>query len=222
MIHSDRGTHFTANPFYEVCKVLGISHSYSPAYHPESNGMVERLHGTLKSILKKLCDSKQDQWEINLPSALFAMRTSKNRTTGLSLFVLIFGRHPNTPLEAIFGLPLPERKQYTSEQEYADAISSKVLTSFNFARNNMGRAITRMRRNYCKKAPPFIKGDNYWTGPWTLDKQIKDVVVKILPDVTWVCKQPEIVTIDRLKKFFPSKNADCRQDAEADLSMPGI
>ena len=34
MIHSDRGTHFTGNIFYEVCKKLGISHSYSPAYHP--------------------------------------------------------------------------------------------------------------------------------------------------------------------------------------------
>ena len=96
MIHSNRGTHFTANIFYVVCKKLSISHSYSPAYHPESNGIIERQHGTLKSMLKKLCNGKQEQWEINLPSVLFAMRTSKNRTTGLLPFLLIFGRNPNT------------------------------------------------------------------------------------------------------------------------------
>ena len=146
MIHSDRGTHFTANIFYKVCKKLGISHLYSPAYHPESNGIIERQHGTLMSMLKKLCDGKQEQWKINLLSALFAMRTSKNRTTGLSPFVLIFGRDPNTPLEAMFGLPPPERKEYTSEQAYTNAVSSRVLMSFQYARRNMRMAITRMRQ----------------------------------------------------------------------------
>ena len=30
-----------------------------------------------------------------------------------------------------------------------------------------------------------------------------------------------MVTVDRLKKFFPSENADCRPDKSVDLSMPG-
>ena len=88
-------------------------------------------------------------------------------------------------------------------------------------------AVTRMRQGYCKKAPPFIKGDqiylftptkphrvrskfhNYWTGPWTLDKQINYVIVKIQPEAAWVRKKPKIITVDRLKKFFPSENTDC-------------
>ena len=50
---SDRGTNFTAMLIKEVIKCLGIDHIQASPYHPETNGMLERWHGTLKAMLRK-------------------------------------------------------------------------------------------------------------------------------------------------------------------------
>ena len=54
-------------------KQLGINHVTSTPYHPESQGVVERFHQTMKSILRKLCGGQDNLWDEKLPFALFAI-----------------------------------------------------------------------------------------------------------------------------------------------------
>ncbi len=49
---SDRGAQFTAGVWSALCLKLGISHQMTTAYHPQSNGMVERAHRQLKDALR--------------------------------------------------------------------------------------------------------------------------------------------------------------------------
>jgi hypothetical protein len=51
-ITSDRGLQFTSNLWFNLCEMLHISHRQTTAYHPESNGAVERLHRRLKDALR--------------------------------------------------------------------------------------------------------------------------------------------------------------------------
>ncbi|XP_066965398.1 uncharacterized protein [Macrobrachium rosenbergii] len=51
-IQSDRGTNFTSKYFQDRCAELAIQHITSVPYHPESQGVVERFHQTLKSIIE--------------------------------------------------------------------------------------------------------------------------------------------------------------------------
>ncbi len=51
-ITSDRGPQFTSNLWFQLCDMLNISHKQTTAYHPESNGAVERLHRRLKDALR--------------------------------------------------------------------------------------------------------------------------------------------------------------------------
>ena len=51
-IQSDRGTNFTSDLFKAVTTALGITQTLSTAYHPQSQGALERCHQTLKSLLR--------------------------------------------------------------------------------------------------------------------------------------------------------------------------
>ncbi len=51
-ITSDSGPQFTSNLWSNLCEMLHISHRQTTAYHPESNGAVERLHRRLKDALR--------------------------------------------------------------------------------------------------------------------------------------------------------------------------
>jgi transposase InsO family protein len=51
-ITTDRGFQFTSSTWAGMCQQLGAQHIRTSAYHPQSNGLVERLHKQLKEALK--------------------------------------------------------------------------------------------------------------------------------------------------------------------------
>ncbi|GFW57050.1 retrovirus-related Pol polyprotein from transposon 412 [Trichonephila clavipes] len=64
-------------------KRFGVKVVRSSVYHPQSNP-VERMHRTLKRILRVLCLEAIPDWEKILPQALFALRTVIHDSTGFS------------------------------------------------------------------------------------------------------------------------------------------
>lgn len=52
-IHTGQGSQFESRLFREMCKVLQINKTRTTAYHPQSDGMVERLKRTIKDMLSK-------------------------------------------------------------------------------------------------------------------------------------------------------------------------
>ena len=57
LITSDRGTVFTSTLWSSVANALGFRTQTTTSYNPEANGMVERLHRTLKAALMARCSS---------------------------------------------------------------------------------------------------------------------------------------------------------------------
>ena len=51
VVTSDRGTQFTSSLWSNICYLLGIKHISTTAFHPQSNGMVERFHRQLRNSL---------------------------------------------------------------------------------------------------------------------------------------------------------------------------
>ncbi|XP_069177597.1 uncharacterized protein [Procambarus clarkii] len=78
---------------------LGIRQVTSSAYHPESQGALERFHQTLKGMLRKFCYDRQSKWVEELPYFLFAVRSEPNESLGISPFEMIFGHSVRGPLE---------------------------------------------------------------------------------------------------------------------------
>ena len=58
-LSSDRGASFTSNVIEELCKILAIKWLWTMPYHPQANGLVERLHQTIMHMIRKLGEDKK-------------------------------------------------------------------------------------------------------------------------------------------------------------------
>ena len=97
---SDRGTNLLANVMMDVCSLLGITKLNTTAYHPQCNGMVERMNRTLKAMLRKHAVKFGTQWDKFLPGVLWAYRNTPHDATKEKLSFLMFGLDLRTPTEA--------------------------------------------------------------------------------------------------------------------------
>ncbi len=89
VITSDRGTQFTSQVWSILCRKLGITHTTTTAYHPQSNGLVERAHRQLKEGLETRLASHE--WPAHLPWVLLGMRTSPKDDSAISSAELVYG-----------------------------------------------------------------------------------------------------------------------------------
>jgi transposase InsO family protein len=86
---SDQGRQFTSAVWARVSQLLGVEHITTTAYHPQSNGMVERIHRQLKDALRaRLADH---DWPLHLPWVLLGLRAAPKEDSGVSSAELLYG-----------------------------------------------------------------------------------------------------------------------------------
>ena len=98
--NTDQGSQFLGSLVTHLCRDLQIDKVRTAPYHPECNGVVERMHGTLGSMLTKASTMGLD-WVGQLPFALFALRSAPNKDTLFSPFQLVYGHRVRTPLDIL-------------------------------------------------------------------------------------------------------------------------
>jgi transposase InsO family protein len=93
------GTQFTAKFFLAVCRELGIGKVFTAAYHPQTNGQVERFNRTIVNSLRGYVSQYQNKW-YEFPSAItFGYNCRIHSSFGLAPFELVLSRPP-PPLSA--------------------------------------------------------------------------------------------------------------------------
>jgi hypothetical protein len=102
-IITDNGTQFTMTEFKDFCTRSGIKISYALVSHPQSNGQVEWSNGMILQGLKPgILDRLKPytgKWGKELPSELWAHRTTLSRATGHTPFSLVYGSEAMLPTE---------------------------------------------------------------------------------------------------------------------------
>ena len=89
-ITSDRGSAFISGLWSSLANLLGVQLHYTTAYHPQSNGMVERYHRTLKASLMARCANPD--WIYHLPWVLLGIRTTPKEGLHVSAAEMGYGQ----------------------------------------------------------------------------------------------------------------------------------
>src|SRR5690349_19759314 len=91
LMTTDRGTEFVNELITTLSEVYKIRHIRTTAYHPQGNGQVERSNKIIKDILAKVMPPKDNDWSHYLPSTLFVIRTTRQKSTRFSPAELLHG-----------------------------------------------------------------------------------------------------------------------------------
>lgn len=96
-ISSDNGKEFVDKTVKLILQKLGIKQRLGAVYHPQSQGMCEKMNGILKNRIVKICQHTGLNWIEALPLALMVCRSSELRDLHLTPYELMMGRQMPTP-----------------------------------------------------------------------------------------------------------------------------
>lgn len=109
-ITTDQGSQFESQLFQALANLTGCKKTRSTAYHPQTNGILERWHRTLKTAL--MCHNNQDWTEV-LHTALLGLRTVYKEDIKSSPAELLYGTTLSIPGEfLVTDLDQPDPRKF--------------------------------------------------------------------------------------------------------------
>ncbi|GFW92333.1 hypothetical protein TNCV_3588551 [Trichonephila clavipes] len=191
-IQSDLGTSFTSELTTTFFNKFGIKVTRSSVSHPQSNA-VERVHRTIKRVIKALCVESGEDWEGVLPLALFSLRTVAHESTGFSPTELVMGKNLRTPQTLVYEEWMEEGNTSQSVMEYILQLNNRLKRCQDIAITRMKECQLKRKTWYDRDAVErkFVEGDLVmvlatskqnklevnWIGPGKID-ELKQVITK--------------------------------------------
>ena len=114
---TDNGPQFVSDRMFKFCETHNIDKVQTAPYSPQSNRLVERLHGTLTPMIQK-CIEHKTEWAEVIPYALYFIRMSPNSSSGFSPFLIMHGWELVTPVQLLFKGWVGEESKTIDLQEW--------------------------------------------------------------------------------------------------------
>ena len=219
-ILTDQRSNFLSELVQNICTLFKVKQMNTTAYHPQTDGLVERFNRTLCDMLACYVHDEQELWETYLPFVTLAYNTSVQTSLNETPLYLFYGREPNLPTDEIQSIRYRaiENKEEKYKQEWQRAIE--------IARENLIKAKNKQKEYYDKqskisivKVGQFVllnaqgtrgKFSNRWDGPYRVTRRISDENIElIVPKEEMILgdKAKFIVHVNRTK--IVNFNDDC-------------
>ena len=146
----------------EVLDICNTSRVRTCAYHPQSNGFVERYNRTLAEKLSMYVAHDQRDWDQFLQPVLWAYRSVEQSSSGTTPFEVVFGIPPRIPVDV--ALSSADETEY--KHLYSQKLALRLLATREKVMKNLQRARAMQAKYYNTKINPksFEEGD--WVLLW--------------------------------------------------------
>ena len=235
-VQSDQGSNFMSRVFAQVMKQLNITHVCSSAYHPESQGAIERFHRTLKDMLRSYCFEFEKDWDEGVPLLLFAVREVVQESLGFSPAELVFAHTVRGPLRLLQEKWLGDSKPQNL-LDYVSKFRFRLHRACELAKENMTVAQGKMKRLFDQdaKSRSFNPGDKVlvllpipgsalqarYSGPYLVKKKVGDRDYII--DTPERRRRSRLCHINMLKPYFDREPQPGSNSSDgADVSVPPV
>ena len=235
-LHADQGRNFEAQLMKELCQRLGIKRTRSSPFNPQGNGQAERTNRTLAERLAMDLEAlDQSDWDEKLSSALAAIRTAPNSTTGESPYVLLFGSEARTIADVLYPTGTQDSSHEQGRDEFSNKLTRMQALHAKVRQNVMDEHAKRShRQNAGIRFTPFKEGEKVWlygppskkglskkllaerwTGPYVVIKKLGETLYKVRAERGK--RHTKIVNHRRLKRHYERPNhlvAESGEDSE--------
>eukprot|EP00833_Pecoramyces_ruminatium_P007356 jgi/Orpsp1_1/1181388/evm.model.c7180000077042.1 len=217
LIITDNGVQFTADYTKIFLDLYDTYIHFVSTYHPESNGLVENRNREIGKQLRNFSNDNEN-WDILLPLALWALRTSKSTSTGFSSFELLYGRTENIPLEINIRNTIEEiqersldeilMERFLEHAKWVEKAAKKMLGTIKYWESRRQENISMKNKNKYKvgdkvKVRNFqrTKLEPYFIGPFII-KSISWNTVKLQDEITGKTLERNV----HIKNILPFKD----------------
>ncbi|KAJ1576144.1 hypothetical protein NDA15_002771 [Ustilago hordei] len=181
---SDRGRQFISGAWKAFAEQMGVKHSLSTAYHPQTDGQTERVNQVIEQYLRMYCNYEQNDWANLLDTAAFVYNNTVHNSIGVSPFFACYGwnpkAHPDIPQR--LGVNDPGRFEYLMDgkerckylQEQIREAQRRSVNQYNRKHKDIefkvGDMVYINRRNW-KTRRPTPKLDTRFAGPYPVQER---------------------------------------------------
>ena len=125
-ITTDNGSQFSSAIWTQLMRTWGIKSHFTTAYHPESNGLVERFHRRLKESMIALGSEEPNDWFWRLPCSLLAIRTTLKPDIGASPADMVYGEGLAVPGTLLSTQPPTEEEAAEQQPNFLNNLRLEV------------------------------------------------------------------------------------------------
>ncbi len=230
ILQSDNGSEFVNQVVKALVNLFSIEHRLSTAYHPSTNGLVERTNKEVGRILKKLVEGAYVVWDEWLPLVQLSINVHINSRTNSAPFALMFNRQFNffkdfskvSVLESLDEAFKDVKESWTTFQQYV--LPALQLRNEDVKKQQDGRLNQRKQVEQLKVGdqvmtlnPLRTKWDPVYEGPFTIKQRHEGDSYELLNALGQPLERR--VTIDMIKPiqhYEPEEEQHYRVDKIVD------
>lgn len=168
-LQTDNERCFSGVEIGTICDKLGIKKREVSVYHPQAQGIVERLIKTIKTTLLKASGSKVKSWDEIIPLLTLHLRTQPHQSLGISPSEYLFGTPtrniPEAAYDSKWTIKASNSKQ-RSMQERLESWHERIRQVRTLANWTMGEQTAHRKR----KADDLADDPTYEVGEKVLFK----------------------------------------------------